>query len=124
MLKIRLQRVGRTNDPSFRVVVTEHTNGPQSGKFLEVLGTYDARRGEPHLDADRITHWLSQGAQASPTVHNLLVRAKVIEGKPLNVSPKPKPKAAPAPEPETPVEAPAPEPEAPAETPAAPTPEA
>ncbi len=46
MLTIRLQRVGRKNDPSFRVVVTDSKHGPQSGKFLEVVGAYDARQGK------------------------------------------------------------------------------
>ncbi|MBI2100279.1 MAG: 30S ribosomal protein S16 [Candidatus Vogelbacteria bacterium] len=91
MLKIRLQRVGRKNDPSFRLVVTESQHGPQSGKFLEVLGNYDARHGQPQFKAERIKHWLSVGAQASPTAHNLLVSGKVIEGKKVNALPKRKP---------------------------------
>ena len=91
MLKLRLQRVGRKNDPSFRVVVTEHQNGPQSGKFLEILGSYDARQGKPQLKGDRIKHWLEKGAQASPTVNNMLVKLGVIEGKTVNNLPKMKP---------------------------------
>ena len=46
MLMIRLQRVGRKNEPVFRVVLTDSKNGPKSGKFLEVLGSYDSRRAE------------------------------------------------------------------------------
>ncbi len=80
MLMIRLQRVGRKNDPSFRLVATEKQNGPQSGKFLEVLGSYDARQGAPVFKTERIKHWLGVGAQPSQTVHNLLVKAKIIEG--------------------------------------------
>ncbi len=98
MLKIRLQRVGRKNDPSFRVVLTDSKNGPRSGKFLEVLGSYDARRGRPKFESDRIKHWQKVGAKISPTVHNLLVDAKVIEGKKINVLPKRKPKAETKPE--------------------------
>jgi len=37
MLKIRLQRIGRKNEAAFRLVVTDSKNGPQSGKFLEIL---------------------------------------------------------------------------------------
>ncbi len=81
MLMIRLQRVGRKNDPSFRIVITDSKNGPKSGKFLEVVGAYDARKGQPQIKADRIKYWLSVGAQVSDTVHNLLVKNKVIEGK-------------------------------------------
>ena len=78
--------------------------------------------------ADRVKHWLSMGAKATGTVHNMLINHKIITGKKVNVLPKktytkpeeaPKaeaPAVAPAPE-ETPVaeEAPAPAPEAPAE---------
>ena len=91
MLRIRLQRVGRTNDPSFRILVVDSQSGPKSGNFIENVGSYDARRGKPNLKAERINHWLSQGAQASDTVHNMLVKFKVIEGQTKNVLPKMKP---------------------------------
>lgn len=91
MLKIRLQRVGRKNDPSFRIVVTDSKNGPKSGRALEVLGSYDARRGEPQIKGDRVKHWMSVGAQVSDTVNNLLVKAGIIEGKMINVLPKKSP---------------------------------
>jgi len=91
MLKVRLQRVGRKNDPSFRVVVTDSRRGPKSGNFIEILGSYDARQGKPNLKADRIKHWISVGAQTSGTVHNLLVSEGVIEGNKKNVLPKKSP---------------------------------
>jgi small subunit ribosomal protein S16 len=86
MLKIRLQRVGRKNDPSFRIVVTERTNATRSGKFLEIVGAYDVKKGGVELNADRIKYWLSKGAQATGTVHNMLVRAKVIDAKKIAVA--------------------------------------
>lgn len=90
MLTIRLQRVGRKNDPSFRVVVTDSKNGPQSGKFKEILGSYNARFGKPTLKTERIQHWLSVGAKTSETVHNMLVHYKVKEGQKINsLGPKP-----------------------------------
>lgn len=88
MLMIRLQRVGRKNDPSFRAVLTDSHNSTKSGKFLEILGAYDARRGEPSFDAEKIKAWISKGARLSDTMHNLLLRAKIIEGKKINVLPK------------------------------------
>ncbi|MFZ2523132.1 MAG: 30S ribosomal protein S16 [Minisyncoccia bacterium] len=45
MLKIRLQRVGRKHEPVFRLVLTDSKNSTKSGKYLENLGNYDARRG-------------------------------------------------------------------------------
>ena len=85
MLKIRLQRVGRKHEPSFRLVLTDSKNSTKSGKTLETLGNYDSRRGHDSVfNAERITHWLGLGAQASETVHNLLVEKKIIEGKKIN----------------------------------------
>jgi len=95
MLKIRLQRIGRKNDPAFRVVLTDSKNSTKSGKFLELLGTYDPKIAEKKnrikLIEDRIKHWMSVGAQCSDTVHNFLVHNKIIEGKKVNVLPKKKP---------------------------------
>lgn len=79
MLKLRLKRVGRRHDPSFRVVVTENT-APPKGKYLEAVGFYNARLKQIKLDAERIRHWLSVGAQPTDTVHNLLVKEGVVEG--------------------------------------------
>ena len=91
MLKIRLQRIGRKNDPSFRAVLTDSKNSTKSGKFLEILGTYNPKAGEKNLLTERITYWMSQGAKCSDTMHNFLVHDKVITGKKINVLPKKKP---------------------------------
>lgn len=91
MLVIRLQRVGRKNDPSFRVVVTRSTNGPKSGKFLEIVGNHNPRTDVTALNTERIKHWISVGAQPSDTMHNLLISKKIIEGKKVNVLPRKSP---------------------------------
>lgn len=91
MLKIRLQRIGRKNDPSFRAVLTDSKNSTKSGRFLEIVGTYNPKAGEVSFEVDRIKHWISKGAQLSDTMHNFLVHQKVIEGKKKNVLPKKKP---------------------------------
>ena len=88
MLKIRLQRTGRTNDPSYRVVVTEHTNGPKAGKAVEQVGTYNPKTKARVLDGERIKYWISVGAKASGTMHNMLISAGIISGKKVNVLPK------------------------------------
>lgn len=94
MLVIRFQRVGRTNDPAFRLVVTEHQNRPQ-GKHLELLGSYHPKTKEKRFKADRIKHWLSHGAKPSVTAYNLLLKENIITGKPMPVKMKHE-KAAPA----------------------------
>ncbi len=85
MLKIRLQRIGRKNDPAFRVVLTDSKNAAKSGKFKEILGSYNLKSGEVVFKADRIKQWIGNGAQTSDTVHNFLVKQKLIEGKKKNV---------------------------------------
>ncbi len=91
MLKIRLSRIGRKNDPAFRAVLTDSKNAAKSGKFLEIVGTYNPKAGEAKFDGERIKHWISQGAKLSDTVHNFLVSQKVIEGKKINVLSRKKP---------------------------------
>ncbi len=89
MLKIRLQRVGRKHEPTFRVVLTDSKNSTKSGRLLEVLGAYDPRHKDTTaLDAEKIKYWMSKGAQATPTMHNMLISKKIIDGKKINVLPK------------------------------------
>ena len=92
MLAIRLQRTGRKNEPTFRIVLTDSKNAAKSGKSLEVLGNYDSRRGDKaEIKFDRVKYWMAQGAKPSGTIHNLLVSKKLIEGKKINVLPKKRP---------------------------------
>jgi len=81
MLAIRLRRIGKKSQPSYRLVVSEKTKTPNS-KVLEFLGHYNpAVSGKPaSLKKERILHWISFGAKPSATVHNLLLREGIIEG--------------------------------------------
>ena len=118
MLKIRLQRVGRKNIRTFRVVLTDSKNSTKSGRFQEILGTYDLENDKKEISADRVKYWISKGAKTSNTIHNFLVDKKIIPGKKINALPKKTPikKEAPAAEAKTEAAAAAP---APAEAPAA-----
>ncbi len=91
MLKMRLQRIGRKNDPSFRVVVTDSHNGPKAGNHVDIIGSYNPKMNTIQIDGDAAKKWISQGVQVSDTVHNLLVSEKVIEGTKKNVLPKKSP---------------------------------
>jgi small subunit ribosomal protein S16 len=91
MLKIRLQRVGRKHEPNFRIVLTDSENSTKSGRYKEVLGSYDPRKSVDQINAERAKYWLSQGAEATGTVHNLLVTHKIIDAKKMNVLPRKKP---------------------------------
>ena len=91
MLKIRLQRTGRKNDPHFRLICTESILKPKTTQFTEILGTYDVKAGVFAAKADRVKHWMSVGAQVTPTVKNLLISNGVISGKKVNVLPRKSP---------------------------------
>ncbi len=88
---MRLQRVGRKNDPSFRIVVTDKRTGPKSDKHIDRLGSYNPKMNHVQIDAAKAKEWLAKGVQPSDTVHNILVSQKVIEGKKKNVLPKKSP---------------------------------
>lgn len=81
MLAIKLSRIGRKHQPSFRVIVTEKARDPW-GKSLEIIGFYNPR-ATPHefrVDAERVKYWIAKGAQPTDTIHNLLINAGVIDG--------------------------------------------
>ncbi|HRT18119.1 MAG TPA: 30S ribosomal protein S16 [Candidatus Paceibacterota bacterium] len=80
MLAIRLFRIGKKKQPSYKIVVTDKQNPPQGGQFIEQVGFYNPLTNEKTLKEDRIKYWLSVGAQTSDTVHNMLITEKIIEG--------------------------------------------
>ncbi len=91
MLMMRLQRVGRKNDPSFRIVVTDKRTSVKSDSHIDRLGSYNPKTKNFIIDADKAREWISKGVQPSDTMHNLLITQKVIEGKKVNVLPKKSP---------------------------------
>lgn len=91
MLMMRLQRVGRKNDPSFRIVVTDKRTGVKSDRHIDRLGSYNPKLNHIQLDAEKAKEWLAKGVQPSDTMHNILVSQKVINGKKINVLPKKSP---------------------------------
>ena len=76
---MRLQRIGKPGHAHFRLVVQEHTKRVK-GKYLELLGSYDPHKKVLQAKQERIMYWKSQGVQMSPTVNNLLINQKIIQG--------------------------------------------
>jgi len=71
--KIRLTRLGKKKQPTYRVVVMD-SRKPRDGKYIEQLGIYDPRQ-EPSLikiDNERALHWLHTGAQPTERAQKLL----------------------------------------------------
>ena len=90
MLTLRFQRQGKKRDFIFRIVAVDSKITVNSGKSKEILGWWDPRINKFELKKERILYWISQGAQPSDSCYNLLVRAKIIEGKkrPINIRKK------------------------------------
>jgi small subunit ribosomal protein S16 len=80
MLMIRFQRIGRKNDPAFRIAVLEKASGPKAGKYVDLVGTYNPKTKAVTLKPESIRDWMSKGAQVSPSLHNLLVKEGVVTG--------------------------------------------
>ena len=87
MLTIRLSRIGKNKKPTYRLIISEKTKDT-FGDSLEILGYYNPRANPKIVSVknERVKYWLSVGAKTSPTVHNLLVDQKIIEGPKVKVS--------------------------------------
>ena len=85
MLMIRFQRIGRTNDPSFRIVLLEKERAAKDGNIVEQLGTYNPRSKALTLDTEKVKEWIAKGAQPTCSIRNLLITKGIIEGKKVNV---------------------------------------
>ncbi len=94
MLVIRLFRTGKKNQPSFKIVVTDKRRPTRAGRFVEEVGFWNPLTKEKVLKQERVKYWLSVGAKPSPTIFNLLVSEKIIEGKKIPVHKKSKKKEA------------------------------
>lgn len=88
---MRLQRIGRKNNPSYRVVVTDARNAAKRGTHVDHIGSYDPKGGKFQIDAEKAKYWISKGVQPSDTIYNFLVGEKIIEGRKKNVLPKKSP---------------------------------
>lgn len=91
MLKIRLKRTGKRNDPHYRIVVMP-ARSKRDGKAIEYIGYYNPRTKEINLEAHRAKHWVSVGAQPTPTVKSILMKEKVIKQEKWVERPAKKPK--------------------------------
>ncbi|MEG3619344.1 30S ribosomal protein S16 [Magnetovibrio sp. PR-2] len=78
-LRIRLSRGGAKKRPYYRIVVAD-SRSPRDGRFIERIGTYNPMLAKDHadrikLDAERVKHWIGQGAQPSDRVARFLFAA-------------------------------------------------
>ncbi|MFH1235499.1 MAG: 30S ribosomal protein S16 [Parcubacteria group bacterium] len=87
MLRIRLGRLGKKKHVTYRIIVSEKAKDTH-GDFLEQVGTYDPHTSPATavLNAERISYWLSKGAQPSGVVHNVLVDKGIIKAEKISVA--------------------------------------
>ncbi len=78
MIAIKLQRIGRRHQPSYRIVVAEKRS-KLNGEPIEDLGSYSPFSKVFAVKADRVAYWLGVGAQPTVTAHNLLVKNGVVQ---------------------------------------------
>ena len=76
MLKLRLKRCGRKGQASYRIVAMP-SNTKSDGRATEELGFYNPHTNEANINVVRVKARLSQGAQPTPTVVNLLKKASI-----------------------------------------------
>ena len=91
-LKIRLARGGAKKRPFYRIVVAE-ASAPRDGRYVERVGTYNPMVPKDHeqrvtLNAERIAHWLGQGAQPTERVQKMLAAAGLAAAPVIREQPK------------------------------------
>jgi small subunit ribosomal protein S16 len=97
MLSIKLSRIGKKHQASYRIVLSERRS-KLTGIPTEDLGWYNPRSKEAQINAERVKYWMSKGAKVSDTMHNMLITKGILTGKKIAVHKQPKvdPNAKPA----------------------------
>ena len=72
-VKLRLMRMGKKKQPTYRVVAAD-SRSPRNGRFIEIVGIYDPRPDPSaiRIDNDKAVDWLRKGAQPTESVRKLL----------------------------------------------------
>lgn len=78
MLTFKLSRRGKKKQPTYRLVVVDKKKDPW-GKVKEDVGSYNPHTKKTQFKVERIKFWIEKGAQPSPSVHNILVKEKIID---------------------------------------------
>ena len=91
-LKIRLARGGAKKRPFYRIVVAE-ASAPRDGRYVERVGTYNPMVPKDHeqrltLNGERISFWMSKGAQPTERVHKMLASVGLMAAPVLRDQPK------------------------------------
>lgn len=79
-VKMRLRRMGSKKAPFYRIVVAD-SRSPRDGKFIEEIGYYNPLTNpvEVKVNEEKVSEWLSNGAQPTETVKRLLNNAGLVK---------------------------------------------
>ena len=91
MLMLKLKRIGKKHQASFRLIVDEKRH-QLFGRHVEDLGWYNPRTDKHEINKERVEYWMKTGAKPTDTVHNLLITAGILSGKKIAVHKQPKKK--------------------------------
>ncbi|MHB8244548.1 MAG: 30S ribosomal protein S16 [Acidimicrobiales bacterium] len=89
-VKLRLMRVGKKKQPTYRIVASD-SRSPRDGRFIEIVGTY-APRSDPseiNVKSERALEWLAKGAQPTETVKKIFEISGVWSDFQATKTPKP-----------------------------------
>ena len=89
MLAIKLQRIGRKHQPSYRLVVAEKRS-KMAAPPVEDLGSYNSFTKKMVIDKERVAYWIGVGARPTVTAHNLLVKEGAVKAASIPVKMKKK----------------------------------
>ncbi|OGM91102.1 30S ribosomal protein S16 [Candidatus Wolfebacteria bacterium RIFCSPLOWO2_01_FULL_38_11] len=99
MLAIKLKRIGKKGQASYRLIVSEKRS-KVFGRCVEDLGWHNPHTNKSKVDRERAGYWLKVGAQPTDSVYNILVKTGVVkaEKKAVHKKSKKQEKEATAPE--------------------------
>jgi small subunit ribosomal protein S16 len=77
MLKLRLKKMGRKRQPSYRLVIME-THNRRDGRAIDEVGYYNPITKESSINSEKVVKWLEDGVKPTDTVKALLKKAKIL----------------------------------------------
>jgi len=85
LLRIRLKRIGKKKQPSYRIVVAD-SRSPRDGRPVQEIGHYNPMTNPPEvvIDGERAMYWVGQGAQPSEAVSRILVSQGLLQGETIS----------------------------------------
>jgi small subunit ribosomal protein S16 len=78
MLKLRLKKIGRKRQPSYRIIIITNTSR-RDGKAIDEVGYYNPITKEISFNSEKIIEWLKNGVQPTDTVKRLLQTATILK---------------------------------------------